>query len=62
MTAADAHWQTALDWITLQHQGELTPERQAELAAWLRADPAHRQAYDEANRVWLITGLIPPST
>lgn len=61
MTAADVHWQTAVDWVLRQHQGQLDPAQQGELRAWLQADPEHQRAYDEAQRTWLITGLVPPS-
>ncbi|WP_038492829.1 FecR/PupR family sigma factor regulator [Janthinobacterium agaricidamnosum] len=60
--ASEGLWQIALDWVLLQHEGELSAAAQAELTAWLSAAPAHRAAYDEASRVWLATGLVPPST
>ncbi len=60
--ASEALWQIALDWVLLQHDGELGSAAQAELAAWLAAAPAHRTAYDEASRVWLAAGLVPPVT
>ncbi len=60
-TDADDHWPAALDWLQRQHEGGLDAAAQAELAAWLNAAPAHRQAYDEASRVWLAAGLLPPS-
>ena len=31
------------------------------LAAWLAADPAHRFAYEETRRVWILTGLAAPA-
>lgn len=60
----DKHWQAAMDWVLRLHDNELqgaVPEAlQAELATWLRADPGHRPAFEEASRVWLITGMVPP--
>ncbi|MFM9432976.1 ferric-dicitrate binding protein FerR (iron transport regulator) [Janthinobacterium sp. CG_23.3] len=60
-TDAAAHWQTALDWIQRRHEDDFDAAALAELAAWLNAAPAHRHAYDEACRVWLAAGLVPPS-
>lgn len=65
---ADKHWQTAMDWLLRQHESDLaagqegTPAAQpAGLAEWLAADPAHRAAFAEASRVWLLSGMVPPS-
>ncbi len=33
----------------------------AELLAWLKADPRHRQYYEEAHRTWLGAALLPPT-
>lgn len=57
----DPVWQTAVDWVLRVHGSSLDPETTATLAAWLAQDPAHRTAYEEAARVWLLTGLVPPS-
>ncbi|MDP9880339.1 transmembrane sensor [Variovorax boronicumulans] len=62
-TQSDPTWQTAWTWVRRQHAGEgaLDAAASAELAHWLAADPAHRQAYDEAGRLWLLVGLVPPA-
>lgn len=57
----DQHWQTALDWIQREHENALDESAQAELAAWLKASPDHLKAYEEARRVWLAAGLVPPA-
>lgn len=57
----DPVWQTALDWVLRAHGHPLDPEATAALNAWLAQNPAHCAAYDEAARVWLLTGLVPPS-
>jgi transmembrane sensor len=65
---ADQHWQTAMDWLLRQHESDLAAQQDgapaaapAGLAEWLAADPALRAAFREASRVWLLTGLVPPS-
>ncbi len=54
-----------MDWVLRLHESELETGAPvappAELAAWLQADPAHRAAFDEASRVWLLTGMVPPA-
>lgn len=57
----DPVWQMALDWMLRVQERPLDADTAAALAAWLEQDPAHRAAYDEAARVWLLTGLVPPS-
>ncbi|HVK93783.1 MAG TPA: DUF4880 domain-containing protein [Noviherbaspirillum sp.] len=57
----DPVWQTALDWVLRTHEQPLDADAAAALAAWLNQDPAHRAAYEEAARVWMLTGLVPPS-
>ena len=57
----DPVWQKALDWVLCTHRQPLDADTASDLAAWLDEDPAHRQAYDEAARVWLLTGLVPPA-
>ncbi len=52
----DAAW----CWIQRQHEIGFEDEAfNAELNAWLQADPANRAAYDQAARIWLLTGFIP---
>ncbi|CAH0355901.1 DUF4880 domain-containing protein [Aquabacterium sp. CECT 9606] len=56
----DPIWQTAWQWVTQAHEQPLSAEQLAELKAWLGSHPAHRQTYDEAARLWLLAGLVPP--
>lgn len=57
----DPVWQAALDWVLRAQHRPLDAPAASSLAAWLAQDRAHRQAYDKAARVWLLTGLVPPS-
>lgn len=41
----------AATWVTRQHSG-LSAEGEAELQAWLNADPRHAQAFDDMNTTW----------
>ncbi len=54
-------WHAAVEWVIREH-GTLDAEDRKELIDWLKKDPAHRAAYEEASRIWLITGLIPSSS
>lgn len=54
-------WQVALEWVLREHEQPLDDESRKPLVAWLNEDVRHRQAYEEAARAWLITGLVPPS-
>lgn len=55
-------WNAAWSWVTRQHEKNSFDSRtQAEFAQWLAADPAHRQAYEQASDLWLIAGLVPPA-
>lgn len=57
----DPAWDRAWSWVLRQHEREtFDATAQAELAQWLQADPAHRQAYDKASRLWLLAGFVPP--
>lgn len=56
--ANDPIWQAALDWVLAPPDSRSA----AQLQDWLARDPAHRQAYEEARRVWLLTGLLPPAS
>ncbi len=58
----DSIWRTAWDWVTREHEQPLSADSGAELLGWLQANPVHRQTYDQAARLWLLTGLIPPSS
>lgn len=57
----DPVWQAALDRVLAAQRQPLDAQAASSLAAWLAQDPAHRKAYEKAARVWLLTGLIPPS-
>jgi len=57
----DLLWQTAWDWILLEHEQSFDADTQEKLINWLQADPAHRKTYDEACRLWLLVGLVPPT-
>lgn len=57
----DPVWQTAVDWVLRVHESSLDPATTAGLTAWLAQDPANQTTYEEAARVWLLTGLVPPS-
>lgn len=57
----DAVWHVALDWVMRQHEQSLDADGLALLRAWLDADPAHHQAYEQAQQVWRLTGPLPPA-
>lgn len=58
----DPAWQTAWAWVRRQHaHGGLDDAARADLARWLAADPAHPKTYEEAGRLWLLVGLVPPA-
>lgn len=58
---SDPVWDLACSWVLRQHEGEtFDAAAQAELVQWLEADPAHRKAYDEVSRLWLLAGFVPP--
>lgn len=58
----DLTWDIAWTWVQKQHDPEqFTEASRAELMRWLAQDVSHRQAYDRASRLWLLTGLVPPS-
>lgn len=57
----DLIWQTAVGWVMREHEEPLDPVAHNALLTWLKDNPAHRAAYEEAARLWLLTGLIPPS-
>jgi transmembrane sensor len=57
----DIVWKTAVEWVIREH-GPLSPADLKELIAWLNQDSSHRTAYEEASRLWLLTGFLPSST
>ncbi|MBA2660490.1 MAG: hypothetical protein H0U72_13415 [Nitrosospira sp.] len=50
----DTVWQTAVERIIRKHEWPLDDTAENELIAWLKNDPAHRAAYEEASHVWLL--------
>lgn len=58
----DSTWDVAVNWVLRQHEQPLDRDTLAALNAWLAQDPAHRAAYEEAAYLWLLTGLVPPSS
>jgi ferric-dicitrate binding protein FerR (iron transport regulator) len=59
---ADSIDQAAMGWVMALHDAPDDAQVRESLAVWLAADPAHRPAYALARRVWLLTGLLPPTT
>lgn len=58
----DPVWQAAWTWVRRQHErGGLGDAASEELARWLAESPLHRKTYDEAARLWLLVGLVPPA-
>jgi ferric-dicitrate binding protein FerR (iron transport regulator) len=58
----DSIWRTAWAWVQREHgRKSLDEAARVELVGWLLADPVHRKAYDKAARLWLLTGLVPPT-
>lgn len=51
----------ATQWLMALHDAPHDTTLRNGLAAWLAADTAHRAAYDEARRVWMLTGLLAPA-
>lgn len=59
---ADPVWDTAWAWVVREHErSSFDAAAREQLAAWLAADARHRKQYDKACRLWLLSGLIPPS-
>lgn len=57
----DPVWDAAWAWVLRHHEEKyLNEDTTRELAQWLSADPSHRKAYDEASRLWLLAGFVPP--
>ncbi|KGJ97523.1 hypothetical protein [Colwellia psychrerythraea] len=64
MTAADKDkiWETAWQWAQYPvHDTPIEHQDIQRLNAWLNADLLHRQAYDKATHLWLMTGFAPPT-
>lgn len=59
----DPIWDAAWTWVVRHHEEKYASAATADaLAQWLAADPRHRQAYDKASRLWLMSGLVPPAS
>ncbi|MFC4314154.1 FecR/PupR family sigma factor regulator [Steroidobacter flavus] len=56
----DPAWDLAWEWIVREHEQPLDAAARQQLTAWLNADPSHLRAYQQAAKVWLIAGLVPP--
>lgn len=54
--------EAATGWVMALHDAPDDAQLRESLAAWLAADPAHRAAFAEVRRVWLLSGLLPPAT
>ncbi|QSA96006.1 FecR family protein [Methylococcus sp. EFPC2] len=46
----------AIDWVVVAHSGQANEDDRRRLAAWKMQSPEHRQAYDEALRLWADMG------
>ncbi len=57
----DLVWKTAVEWV-IRGRGSPDPADLEELIAWLNQDSSHRVAYEEASRLWLLTGFLPSPT
>ncbi len=51
VTPTPAQEQAALDWLSLLHDQPSSGD-QATFSRWLRADPAHVEAYSQAQVLW----------
>lgn len=49
----------ASTWFALIHGGAPTQAEREELAIWLDADPQHAQAYEQLERLWAASALLP---
>lgn len=52
--------EAALAWVMALNDAPADPQVRSALHGWLAASPAHRAAYEEARRVWQLTGLALP--
>ena len=48
--------QAALAWVMALHDAPADPQVRSALQGWLAASPEHRTAYEEARKVWQLTG------
>lgn len=57
----DPVWQEALDWFMRVQATPGDKDLRAARDAWLGQDAAHRRAYKQAERVWLLSGDLAPA-
>lgn len=55
----DPVWQQAVDWVIREHEKTLGATERKSLLIWLAEAAEHRNAYTEARKIWLLTGLVP---
>jgi transmembrane sensor len=58
---SDPVWERALDWLLVTRASPHDSRLRLERDAWLAEHEAHRQAYRRAEKVWLLTGDVPPA-
>ncbi|HKP25597.1 MAG TPA: FecR domain-containing protein [Dongiaceae bacterium] len=54
-------WDRALDWLLRVNAAPEDRLLRAQRDAWLAAHDSHAAAYRQAERVWLLTGAVPPA-
>ncbi|WP_019866459.1 FecR family protein [Methylovulum miyakonense] len=52
MSTDDSHLSQAIEWLTQLQSGEFSPAQQHHLDTWRKANPAHEQAWQQAQLVW----------
>lgn len=52
-------FETAGEWVVASRDPAWSPARQAELDAWLAADPTHRDAFDRLSGTWAQLAELP---
>jgi transmembrane sensor len=57
----DPIWQAALDWLLRIEASPADARLLAERDAWLAKSAAHARAYRKAEKVWRLTGEVPPA-
>ena len=50
--------ETAVEWFTRNRSGRVSAKERAAFEAWLDADEAHKQAYDEWVATWSLLGVV----
>ena len=57
----DVIWRQAVDWLLQEQEETFDGSAHKALLLWLAEAEGHRQAYEKARKVWMITGLQPSS-